>query len=128
MREGQRGFELLPLVSTCDFEFWPDSKSATLKAYIRGMAMIHLSQETVALARRLATARRPSMEDAIQQAIEQSAREVGVVSEVWKPRDQSPNAVAARKAGIDRIVKEIAKLPVLDPRSPREIMDDLNVP
>ena len=90
------------------------------------MTMIHLSQETVALARRLAAAQGLSMEDAIKQAIEQSAREAGVVSELRKPRDQSPRAVAARMAAINRIVEEIAKLPVLDPRSPREIMDDLN--
>ena len=88
--------------------------------------MIHLPQETVALARRLAAAQGLSMEDAIKQAIEQSARDAGVVSETHKPRDQSPKAIAARNAGIDRLVKEIAKLPVLDPRSPREIMDDLN--
>jgi hypothetical protein len=66
------------------------------------------------------------MEDAIKQAIEQSAREAGVVSEPRQPRDQSPKAIAARKAKINQIVEEIAKLPVLDPRSPREIMDDLN--
>jgi len=88
--------------------------------------MIHLPQETVALARRLAAAQGLSMEDAIKQAIEQSARDTGVVSETRKPRDQSPKAIAARNAGIDRLVEEIAKLPVLDPRSPREIMDDLN--
>jgi antitoxin VapB len=88
--------------------------------------MINLSQETVALARRLAAAQGLSMEDAIKQALEQSAREAGLASETRKPRDQSPKAIAARKAGIDQIVKEIAKLPVLDPRSPREIMDDLN--
>jgi antitoxin VapB len=88
--------------------------------------MIHLSQETVALARRLAAAQGLSLEDAIKQAIEQSAREAGVVPEARKPRDQSPKAIAARKAGIDWIVGEIAKLPVLDQRSPREIMDDLN--
>lgn len=36
--------------------------------------------------------------------------------------------LAARRARIDRIVAEIAALPVLDPRSPQEIMDDINEP
>jgi len=33
---------------------------------------------------------------------------------------------AARIARTDRFVAELAAMPVLDPRSPREIMDDLN--
>lgn len=41
-------------------------------------------------------------------------------------RDQSPEAVAARLARMDRIVREIAAMPILDPRSPDDIMDDLN--
>jgi antitoxin VapB len=90
------------------------------------MSMIHLSPETLDLARRLAAAQRISIEDAVKQAVEQSARGAGIAPEPHKPRDQSPNAVAARKLRIDQIVEEIAKLPLLDPRSPREIMDDLN--
>jgi hypothetical protein len=66
------------------------------------------------------------MADAVKLAIEQSAREAGVASQPRKVRDRSPQAVAARKARIDAIVAEIAKMPVLDPRSPREIRDDLN--
>jgi antitoxin VapB len=88
--------------------------------------MIHLSQETVALARRLAAAQGISLEDAIKQAIEQSAREAGVMTEPAHRRDLSIDAIAARKARIDRIVEEIAAMPILDPRSPSEIMDDLN--
>jgi hypothetical protein len=88
--------------------------------------MIHLAEETVALARRLAKAQGLSMEDAIRQAIEQSAREAGVAPESGHRRDLSVGAVAARKARIDRIVEEIAVMPVLDRRSPGEIMDDLN--
>jgi hypothetical protein len=42
------------------------------------------------------------------------------------PRDQSPAAVAARYARTNRFVAELAAMPVLDPRSPNEIMDDLN--
>ena len=88
--------------------------------------MVQLSQETEALARRLAAAHGISMEEAIKRALEQSAREAGIVSQPQKRRDQSPKAVAARKARIDELADDIAKMPVLDPRSPREIMDDLN--
>ena len=38
-------------------------------------------------------------------------------------RDQS---AAARKARVARSVAEIAAMPILDERSPREIMDDIN--
>lgn len=66
------------------------------------------------------------MEDAVKLAIEQSAREAGVASQPARQRDLSPQAVAARKAQIDKVIQQISKLPVLDPRSPREIMDDVN--
>jgi hypothetical protein len=88
--------------------------------------MINLSQETIALAQGLAAAEGISIEDAIKQAVEQRARETGVMVEPGWRRDLSAGAVAARKACMDRIVDEIAAMPVLDPRSSREIMDDLN--
>ncbi len=88
--------------------------------------MINLSPETVALAQRLAAAHGLSTEDAIKQAIEQCAREAGVMPEPARRRDLSIEAIAARKARMDRIADEIAAMPVLDPRSTREITDDLN--
>jgi antitoxin VapB len=87
--------------------------------------MIHLSRKTEALARRLAAARGLTVEEAITQALEQSARDAGVVPDP-RPRDQSAEAVALRRARIDQIVDEIAAMPILDPRFPREIMGDLN--
>jgi antitoxin VapB len=88
--------------------------------------MIHLSEETLALARRLAAAQGLSVEATVRQALEQSAREVGVPSPRRTPRDLSSQAVAARKADLDAFADEIARMPVLDPRSPQKIMDDLN--
>ena len=88
--------------------------------------MLDLSQETEALAARLAAARRLSVDEAIRQALEAWAQVAGILQEPQKRRDQSPAAIAKRKASIDRIVADIATLPVLDPRSPKEIMDDLN--
>jgi antitoxin VapB len=72
--------------------------------------MINLSQETEALAKRLAAAQSLSVEDAIRLALEEKARA----------------AVAARHARTNRFVAELAAMPVLDRRSPNEIMDDLN--
>jgi antitoxin VapB len=88
--------------------------------------MINLSRETEILAKRLADAQQLSVEDAIRLAIE--ARAAGVLPRPQRPRDRSPEAVAARHARTNRFVVELAALPILDPRSPGEIMDDLNAP
>jgi len=86
--------------------------------------MITLSRETEALAERLAAARRVSVEEAVRQALEESVRAAGVAP---GPARASTNAeIAAKKARIDQLVAEIAALPILDPRSPQEIMDDIN--
>jgi antitoxin VapB len=87
--------------------------------------MIRLPEDIQALARRLADAQGLSIGEAIRRALEERARAVGLAA---RPRDQSRETVAARRARIDRIVKEIAAMPVLDPRSPVQIMDDLNAP
>ena len=88
--------------------------------------MIELSQETEALARRLASAQQISIEQTVRRALDAHARAVGVAEEAWRPRELSAEEVAARRARIDRIVENLAAMPVLDPRDPREIMDDLN--
>jgi antitoxin VapB len=88
--------------------------------------MITLPDEIEALARRLANARNLTVEDAVRQAVEAHARAAGLLPASGQRRDPSPDAAAARRARIDQIVHEIAALPVLDPRSPQEIMDDLN--
>ena len=88
--------------------------------------MINLSQETEALAQRIAQAKRVAVDDAIRGALEDKARAEGITLEVRRPRDTSPEAVAARIARIDEIVREVASLPVLDPRPTQEIIDELN--
>jgi antitoxin VapB len=88
--------------------------------------MINLSQETEALARRLAEAQSVTIDDAIRQALEAQAHATGVVPEPGRPRDRSPEAVAARRARMDQMVREIAAMPILDRRSPNEIVDDIN--
>ncbi len=88
--------------------------------------MISLSQETEALARRLADAQGTSIDAAVRRALEAHAHAVGIAPEPGRSRDQSPEAVARRRAHMERIVSEIAAMPIFDQRSPREIMDALN--
>jgi antitoxin VapB len=85
--------------------------------------MIKLSPETVVLAKRLAAARGVSPDEAIRQAIEQYARDAGMIEP--RRRVTSPEAIARRKAATQRIVDEIKTMPLLDPHSSREIIDNL---
>ncbi|HXT78996.1 MAG TPA: hypothetical protein VN702_05490 [Acetobacteraceae bacterium] len=86
--------------------------------------MIDLSQETEALARRVAEARRISVDAAIRTALEASAASVPL--EAGGLRDPSASAVTARRERIARIVREIAAMPVIDRRPLPEIVDDIN--
>jgi antitoxin VapB len=87
--------------------------------------MIQLSRQTEALARKLAASQGISAEDAVKQAVERSARELGMAVEPER-REPSDAAIAERKARMERIAAEIASMPVLDPRTVDEIVDDLN--
>jgi antitoxin VapB len=87
--------------------------------------MIHLSRETEALAQQLAAAHRLTAEEMIHIVLEQRARAEGLVVET-PSRDRSAEAVAARRSRTEALVAKFAAMPVLDPRSPREIMDDLD--
>jgi antitoxin VapB len=79
--------------------------------------MIDLSDETEALVHRIAMARGISIEEAIVRAIEESAQTAGVA----RPRRrQTAEQMLA-------VGDEISALPLLDPRSPRDIMDAVNV-
>jgi len=78
--------------------------------------MVDLPQDTEALARRLANAHGTTVEDVIRRAVEESARVAGLVP----PK---------RRMTIDQMLAvgdEIAAMPLIDRRSPSEIMDDLN--
>jgi hypothetical protein len=88
--------------------------------------MINLPPETEALAQRLALANGLSVEQVIRLALEEKIRSEGMTSESAQPRDPSPEAVAARRARTDKLVAALAAMPVLDHRSARDIMDDLN--
>ena len=82
--------------------------------------MTQLSQEIEALAKRIAAPQSLSVEDAIKLALEEKARAAGVADELLRPR---------RRMSVDSMLavgSGIAAMPLLDGRSPREIMDDLN--
>jgi antitoxin VapB len=81
--------------------------------------MINLSHETEDLARRLAAAQGLSVADVIRQAVEARARVAGVEPELRPRRRMTTEEMLAVGA-------EIAAMPLLDRRSPREIMDDIN--
>ena len=85
--------------------------------------MIRLSDETKILARRLAEMEHVTVDDAVRQALEARAHAAGLMLEPNRPRDLSPEAAAARRAGLARIVREIAAMPILDTRSAQDIMD-----
>ena len=84
------------------------------------MGMINLSQETEALAQRLAAAQRLSVEATIQRALEAHAHFAGI------EQDLSPQSSSHDRRADFAFGSEIAAMPLLDPRSPNEIMDDLN--
>jgi antitoxin VapB len=75
-------------------------------------------------AERLAAVQGVSVEEAITDAIKQWALAMGMIEP--PKRDTSPGAIAARMALMEQIADEIAAMPVLDPRSPQQIMDELN--
>jgi antitoxin VapB len=81
-----------------------------------GKGMIYLSDDIEALVRRVAAARGLSVEDVVAQAIEESARRTGITQ---PRRRQTTDEMLA-------VGDEIVALPLLDPRSPRQIMDDMN--
>jgi antitoxin VapB len=78
--------------------------------------MIELSDEIEALARKIADARGVSVEDVVAEAIEQSASRTPL-----SPRRMTVAEMLA-------VGDEIAALPLLDPRSPKELMEDVNGP
>jgi antitoxin VapB len=83
--------------------------------------MINLSHETEALAKRLAEAQKFSVEDTIQRALEQQAFAIGLAAETKQ--------AIRRRMSIEEMLavgNEIAAMPLLDARSPQEIMDELN--
>jgi antitoxin VapB len=81
--------------------------------------MINLPEDVEILARRVAAVEHISAEDAIRRALEDRARVQGVSLVARRGRRMTAEQMLALGA-------EIAAMPLLDQRSPREIMDDLS--
>ena len=64
-------------------------------------------------------------DDAIRMALEQRAREAGILGDAGRGKVDAAT-FAARQALTDAFVAKIAAMPELDPRSPQEIMDDID--
>lgn len=83
--------------------------------------MLALTHETEALARRVAAAKQLPVEDAVRRALENEARAAGLELGGARRRRMSADEMLA-------LGGEIAALPLLDPRSAREIVDDVDAP
>ncbi len=82
-----------------------------------------MSQETEALAKRFAEAQHLSIEGVVRQALEEKARAAGMEGQPSRPNRRRLSVEDMLAVGT-----EIAAMPLLDRRSPQEIMDDLNTP
>ncbi|WP_146604686.1 type II toxin-antitoxin system VapB family antitoxin [Rhodoplanes roseus] len=82
--------------------------------------MTELPLDVVRLARRLAEAQGISVGEAIRRAVEDSARAAGLEATRLGGRRRM---TAADMLSVGR---EITAMPLLDPRSPGQIMDDLD--
>ena len=83
--------------------------------------MISLPDDVESLARRVAALEKISVEDAVRRALEDRARAKGLSLIARGSRRMTAKQMLAVGA-------EIAGMSLLDPRSPREIMDDLSAP
>jgi antitoxin VapB len=85
--------------------------------------MINLTDETVTLAERIAGAQHVTVDAAIRAALEELAKNRHI--------DIGVTRLERRRLSIEEMLAvgdEIAAMPLLDSRSPQEIMDDLNTP
>lgn len=80
--------------------------------------MIELSPETETLARKLAAAQPQSVDAVVHGSLEDRARVVGIETQSVRRRMSAERMLAVGRA--------IAAMPLLDPRSATEIMDDIN--
>jgi antitoxin VapB len=87
--------------------------------FIERKIMLQLAPQTEQLARRVAARLGRKPDDLIRDVIENQAKALGVRNE---PRARK------RMTAVEMLAlgREIAAMPVLDPRSPQQIADDLN--
>jgi len=83
------------------------------------ITMLHIAHDTEQLARRVAARLGRKPEDVIRAAVEREAKALGVA-------DDQPARKRMTVEEMLAIGRKVAAMPVLDPRSPQEIADDLN--
>ncbi|MEO3435266.1 hypothetical protein [Inquilinus sp. CAU 1745] len=83
--------------------------------------MLQLTHDTEQFARRVAARLGRKPEDLIRSVIEREAKALGVT-------DEPPAKRRMTAAEMLAFGRKVAARPVLDPRSPQEIADDLNAP
>lgn len=88
--------------------------------------MIQLSEETEALAKKFAEMHGVTVDEVFRRLLKYDWADHVIDPMVFPRKDMSPEAIAKRKLSVDKIIAEIKKLPILDPRTPQEIMDDIN--
>lgn len=81
--------------------------------------MFHLAPDTEALVRRLAEVRHLSIDEAVRQAVAEALSTPPIEPEVQ-------DLAVRRLALLDEFARRVTTLPPRDPRSSREITDDLN--
>ncbi len=87
--------------------------------------MLTLSEDTEILAYRLAVVQKLSVDDTVRRALEQQAQSAALES-VLEGGRVSDLEVARRRAAMEDITRRFDALPDLDPKSPKEIMDEIN--
>jgi antitoxin VapB len=85
---------------------------------------IDLSQETQALAQRIAEAKHTTVDEAVKEALEAAANAAGIPAA--PAHDVSPHEIAKRREATKEFVDAIAAMPILDKRPLQEIVDDIN--
>ncbi|BCH35472.1 hypothetical protein MesoLjLc_74020 [Mesorhizobium sp. L-8-10] len=83
--------------------------------------MLRLTHDTEELARRVAARVGRKPEDLVRTALEREARALGL-------SDEEPAKRRMTAAEMLAFGRKVSARPVLDPRSPQEIADDLNAP
>ena len=85
--------------------------------------MINLTDETITLARRIAGAQHVTVDAAVRSALEELAKNRHI--DIGAATPERPRMTIEEMLAVG---DEIAAMPLLDSRSPQEIMDDLNTP
>ncbi|WP_245472314.1 type II toxin-antitoxin system VapB family antitoxin [Rhizobium jaguaris] len=100
-------------------DIWGIHFASTHQLVELAVTMLQLTYDTEQLARRVAARLGRKPEDLIRAALEREAKALGVSDELPAKRRMTATEMLA-------FGRKVAARPVLDPRTPQEIADDLN--